>query len=203
MQTAVVRRYITSTRKHVLTLAHSVGSQKRGGARRVARAFGSSDELNLARVMMIGVHIAKQHGRTINRVDHNIDLAVIEQIAKCRSTCRNDRGQPGSLNGRHVFESSTLPFWIRYVMKEQRSFSKRRAPLVLVYLRISMAVDHEEIKPSIVVVIEKTVPPTDEWNRGSCDTCLVARSEEHTSELQSPDHLVCRLLLEKKNNAVL
>src|SRR5438552_2193394 len=28
---------------------------------------------------------------------------------------------------------------------------------------------------------------------------LLARSEEHTSELQSPDHLVCRLLLEKKN----
>src|SRR5207244_12150303 len=26
----------------------------------------------------------------------------------------------------------------------------------------------------------------------------VQRSEEHTSELQSPDHLVCRLLLEKK-----
>src|SRR5258708_18168092 len=29
-------------------------------------------------------------------------------------------------------------------------------------------------------------------------TCLSVRSEEHTSELQSPDHLVCRLLLEKK-----
>src|SRR5258708_15621564 len=29
---------------------------------------------------------------------------------------------------------------------------------------------------------------------GPCDP----RSEEHTSELQSPDHLVCRLLLEKK-----
>src|SRR5438552_13665507 len=27
----------------------------------------------------------------------------------------------------------------------------------------------------------------------------VSRSEEHTSELQSPDHLVCRLLLDKKN----
>src|SRR5438552_7018484 len=27
---------------------------------------------------------------------------------------------------------------------------------------------------------------------------LPSRSEEHTSELQSPDHLVCRLLLEKK-----
>src|SRR5258708_31786945 len=29
------------------------------------------------------------------------------------------------------------------------------------------------------------------------------RSEEHTSELQSPDHLVCRLLLEKKKNCVI
>src|SRR5947208_13129410 len=28
--------------------------------------------------------------------------------------------------------------------------------------------------------------------------CTNCRSEEHTSELQSPDHLVCRLLLKKK-----
>src|SRR5258708_10099316 len=39
-------------------------------------------------------------------------------------------------------------------------------------------------------------PPT----RSRLDAGLAARSEEHTSELQSPDHLVCRLLLEKKNN---
>src|SRR5258708_31022483 len=31
-----------------------------------------------------------------------------------------------------------------------------------------------------------------------CSRELTVRSEEHTSELQSPDHLVCRLLLEKK-----
>src|SRR5438552_9177685 len=30
------------------------------------------------------------------------------------------------------------------------------------------------------------------------DFATSPRSEEHTSELQSPDHLVCRLLLEKK-----
>src|SRR5258708_19389794 len=37
----------------------------------------------------------------------------------------------------------------------------------------------------------------------SCQAWAIAqamRSEEHTSELQSPDHLVCRLLLEKKKN---
>src|SRR5258708_21802224 len=32
----------------------------------------------------------------------------------------------------------------------------------------------------------------------SIRTIKKLRSEEHTSELQSPDHLVCRLLLEKK-----
>src|SRR5947208_5468970 len=32
----------------------------------------------------------------------------------------------------------------------------------------------------------------------ACTAAPSARSEEHTSELQSPDHLVCRLLLEKK-----
>src|SRR2546422_2181516 len=37
------------------------------------------------------------------------------------------------------------------------------------------------------------------WNpNGSRGAVLKARSEEHTSELQSRLHLVCRLLLEKK-----
>src|SRR5258708_24871829 len=31
---------------------------------------------------------------------------------------------------------------------------------------------------------------------------ICTRSEEHTSELQSPDHLVCRLLLEKKKHSL-
>src|SRR5207244_8855100 len=36
------------------------------------------------------------------------------------------------------------------------------------------------------------------WSGSACTT----RSEEHTSELQSPDHLVCRLLLEKKKTPI-
>src|SRR5258708_29912024 len=37
------------------------------------------------------------------------------------------------------------------------------------------------------------------YSVGRYSLCGVSqRSEEHTSELQSPDHLVCRLLLEKK-----
>src|SRR5258708_13407506 len=36
------------------------------------------------------------------------------------------------------------------------------------------------------------------FRQGNFDLLALIRSEEHTSELQSPDHLVCRLLLEKK-----
>src|SRR5258708_14687476 len=38
------------------------------------------------------------------------------------------------------------------------------------------------------------------FKRRTTSTAITSsrRSEEHTSELQSPDHLVCRLLLEKK-----
>src|SRR5256885_12171891 len=36
------------------------------------------------------------------------------------------------------------------------------------------------------------------WSRGLGGAARETRSEEHTSELQSPCNLVCRLLLEKK-----
>src|SRR5690348_3710327 len=48
--------------------------------------------------------------------------------------------------------------------------------------------------------------PADDHPRGprapGRTALTAARSEEHTSELQSPVHLVCRLLLEKKNKKI-
>src|SRR5258708_31156268 len=44
-------------------------------------------------------------------------------------------------------------------------------------------------------------PPTPYSFGALLQTGRIYRSEEHTSELQSPDHLVCRLLLEKKKNS--
>src|SRR5947208_12383358 len=40
--------------------------------------------------------------------------------------------------------------------------------------------------------------PTAGIDKNGLADASATRSEEHTSELQSPDHLVCRLLLEKK-----
>src|SRR5207244_12012969 len=60
---------------------------------------------------------------------------------------------------------------------------------------------------SIRFTFSRAVPRTSDAAPGRADArsrtvassaCPFERSEEHTSELQSPDHLVCRLLLEKK-----
>src|SRR5438552_11286264 len=45
---------------------------------------------------------------------------------------------------------------------------------------------------------EEVSEDDEERDAESSDVRSAPRSEEHTSELQSPDHLVCRLLLEKK-----
>src|SRR5258708_10970269 len=53
--------------------------------------------------------------------------------------------------------------------------------------------------PRILVAMPRSNSATSISASGAGSGPSVARSEEHTSELQSPDHLVCRLLLEKKN----
>src|SRR5258708_39768068 len=53
------------------------------------------------------------------------------------------------------------------------------------------------ISPARCTPSWKATPRTSE-NRTIPPATVAMRSEEHTSELQSPDHLVCRLLLEKK-----
>src|SRR5947208_11715681 len=64
-----------------------------------------------------------------------------------------------------------------------------------------------ELQPGqLAVDVERGVPEVNgEWGMGKRERGFSqrrphSRSEEHTSELQSPDHLVCRLLLEKKKN---
>src|SRR5688500_20218111 len=62
--------------------------------------------------------------------------------------------------------------------------------------RRSSDLRYVEIGDGRHVRVDSFVIPLTELKRGAGDTIL--RSEEHTSELQSPCNLVCRLLLEKK-----
>src|SRR5256885_13169418 len=64
------------------------------------------------------------------------------------------------------------------------------------------AVDIKEAPASISVITREDIerkPVTSIGELLSTIPGVTGRSEEHTSELQSPCNLVCRLLLEKKN----
>src|SRR3712207_8898384 len=50
--------------------------------------------------------------------------------------------------------------------------------------------------------LPRLVDRRDRRDRGAYERDRLLRSEEHTSELQSRQYLVCRLLLEKKKNTI-
>src|SRR5437660_8673217 len=78
--------------------------------------------------------------------------------------------------------------------RDLRSFPTRRSSdLVEQPVKLQTG----KLRPPVVII------PIDTWNRVTerDSRCQWERSEEHTSELQSRGHLVCRLLLEKKKAA--
>src|SRR5258708_10740961 len=72
--------------------------------------------------------------------------------------------------------------------------------LVLVVSRVVRpgAENHHQSVPVAAMVQRRPQSPRVFGDRPGSEFNCGGRSEEHTSELQSPDHLVCRLLLEKK-----
>src|SRR5258708_22397944 len=64
-------------------------------------------------------------------------------------------------------------------------------------------IEHDPLSPKRPVILKYTLSEKEYFDARRDHAAHLGRSsffrsEEHTSELQSPDHLVCRLLLEKK-----
>src|SRR5690348_6782221 len=57
-----------------------------------------------------------------------------------------------------------------------------------------------QLQPRIIRILATAFADMDAAIAAVNTGAIYKRSEEHTSELQSPVHLVCRLLLEKKNH---
>src|SRR5207244_10823044 len=69
---------------------------------------------------------------------------------------------------------------------------RSKDPSALEVRRCYLGTNNVEAGEAVGELLKQAVPG------GGKFVIFVGRSEEHTSELQSPDHLVCRLLLEKK-----
>src|SRR2546426_9183196 len=89
--------------------------------------------------------------------------------------------------------------------------SKRLCPMVVMWCIPEVSGFWARMAMRVESVLKRTRPPEGCWARlqtgvrneslsrsGKRRNAGLSRSEEHTSELQSPCNLVCRLLLEKK-----
>src|SRR5258708_19446389 len=65
------------------------------------------------------------------------------------------------------------------------------------HYRVESLFDPSPVRRSLPAALRKLMTPN--FPTRGLESVLNKRSEEHTSELQSPDHLVTRLLLQKKN----
>src|SRR5258708_39901275 len=112
-------------------------------------------------------------------------------------------GAPRSMVGELVSSSGSVVTSIETIGGD---FLRRR---ISTRLTTSLCSQVEKADSPRKVWILRNSSTNTSWTRSSASVgspsmrkqSAYTRSEEHTSELQSPDHLVCRLLLEKKNNS--
>src|SRR5690606_41238780 len=110
-------------------------------------------------------------------------LLVIDNVVLHRTTETSSKGPEGKLAriGMQAFHTDSL----RYLLKgDSNHVCPWQAAFLLRHLGINL--NEAPLQPADVAYEIVSVS---------------ARSEEHTSELQSRENLVCRLLLEKKKNS--
>src|SRR5258708_27615264 len=101
-----------------------------------------------------------------------------------------------SLTNIHLFR--VLCFFFLMIRRPPRSTLFPYTTLFRSLVRLAGEVPFPECALQLVPEREEDTPAAEKLLAEFLRPQLQPRSEEHTSELQSPDHLVCRLLLEKK-----
>src|SRR5258708_15523490 len=72
-------------------------------------------------------------------------------------------------------------------------------PYTTLFRSLHMIIIRNTTSIRIQLFVKPGLPFLEDNQTGLTNSC---RSEEHTSELQSPDHLVCRLLLANNTNSI-
>ena len=110
-------------------------------------------------------HIAKQCGRGVDVVDDDVDVAVIKEIAKSRTSRRNYDRKAAAGSGWNF-----LKFLAVEISKQEWTLRPGGAPVCTVGNGIDMAVGNKNVQESIVVEIEKTGTPAKERYHGISET---------------------------------
>ena len=127
-------------------------------------------------MVVVRIHVAKQHRNAIHIVDDHVDLAVVEDVAKCGAAANADDCKPGSLDRRNQLELAVLQ-----VVVQKRALAIAGPPLrVFIHFRIDVPIDDQQIFPPVIVVVEESVGKTDKRNGRFRDAGLIADIGEKT-----------------------
>src|SRR5256886_16458172 len=108
---------------------------------------------------------------------------------RCETLFMRRRGSPGDLDDAH-----DLPPVLGVECDLHRQRTLAQGPFLLL--------DHRGARRPLLLPLMGLVEISQGHRLDVCHQVALARSEEHTSELQSQSNLVCRLLLEKKKNYI-
>src|ERR1700757_2776340 len=110
-------------------------------------------------MVMVRAHVAKQYRCGVERVDHDIDFAVVEKISEGRASAGSNYGKPCALDWRNQLELLAVQ-----IVVEQRALGKTCTPILFVDLRIDMAIDPHDVFPAIIVVSDEAGSPAEKGN---------------------------------------
>src|SRR5690554_2316008 len=100
----------------------------------------------------------------------------------------------GALTPVEVIEGTETPFVLNYKMDkpDKSGFFMTSSVDISIFETSSFNIDNLKTSSETEIKVEHYINGVLDWSG-----FVIPRSEEHTSELQSRPHLVCRLLLEK------
>ena len=100
-------------------------------------------------------------------VDDDVNVAVVEEVSEGHTTRGGELGKTCPLDCGDKGQLACV------AMEEQSALFPGCAPVLRVDLRIDVAVDHEEIEPAIVVVVEEGCTPAKKGYGRFGDTLLI------------------------------
>src|SRR6185437_449718 len=105
----------------------------------------------------------------VERIDHNVEFAVVEEVADGHASAYIERGQRGAFDRRLNFKLFAID-----VVEEQGTLFPGGSPGGVIDLGIDMAVCDDEVFPAVVVKVEESVAPAEEGDGGLGDAHLIA-----------------------------
>src|SRR6185369_11508664 len=147
--------------QNILSLPHRARRHVSYASDRIARTLlrHVADQSQAQPVAIRSRDIAQHNRLRIEIIDHEIKPAITVEIADRESTTR-----PRIRERTARRRADTLKLSLQ-ITKEQRLLRVTRSPLMLISRRINVTIHNKQIKPAIVVEINKTRAPTEKRNR--------------------------------------